>query len=324
MPSYFLVSLSNRANLELCMKHGLAGFTNSVNGLWAFLDIEEGDYVSFLYGARAHNLYRVVAKQALSDAADLPPWPPVTFKRSGRTYYFPFRLHLEPLREFHESLVRAEFAYVAENLLLRGGYAKTQFQADQTTLQAASQMGTLGPGPIERLALDTPGFTPRLVFNRSTVAPPMMYFLQETIVQVALKKYLSNSGNLSRLLGDAGITDVRPDDLEVLGERALPEGHVDILLKEKVPVGTSNQIVIEVKRGKAGPEHVTQLSSYVQQVGRECRAGVLVAGGYTRAAIQAADASGVKSLIYSLGGLAPSGSYTLSELVQALTLEAVS
>lgn len=54
---------------------------------------------------------------------------------------FPYRLHLQLLRRFDESLVRQEFRYVAENLLLRGGYAKTHFQADQTTLQNVSQLG---------------------------------------------------------------------------------------------------------------------------------------------------------------------------------------
>ena len=41
-----------------------------------------------------------------------PSWKPVTFRR--RTYYFPFRLYLKPVREFCEPLVRPEFAYVAE------------------------------------------------------------------------------------------------------------------------------------------------------------------------------------------------------------------
>ncbi len=98
MSDYFLVSLSNRENLELCVKYNLAGFTNSTNGLWTFFDIEVGDYISFsygfLYGARVRNLYRVAKKVAYKSAEKLPPWPPITF-RSKRTYYFPFRLFLK-------------------------------------------------------------------------------------------------------------------------------------------------------------------------------------------------------------------------------------
>jgi hypothetical protein len=73
MPNYFLVSLSNYVNLELCIKHGLAGFTNSSNGFWTYLEIDEGDFISFLYGAKAWNLYRVKSKVALKEASTLPP-----------------------------------------------------------------------------------------------------------------------------------------------------------------------------------------------------------------------------------------------------------
>jgi hypothetical protein len=73
MPSYFLLSLSNRTNLDLCLKHSLAGFTNSANGFWTYLEIDEGDFVSFLHGARAWNLYQVRSKVALRNAAHLPP-----------------------------------------------------------------------------------------------------------------------------------------------------------------------------------------------------------------------------------------------------------
>lgn len=126
--AYFFLSLSNKTNLELCIRHALAGFTNSINGVWTWSEIQEGDFVSFLYGAKAHNLYEVKEKEAIKNAENLPPWEPVTFKMSGLTYYFPFRLKLKPIRKLNESLVRTEFAYVAENLLLRGGYRKTHFQ----------------------------------------------------------------------------------------------------------------------------------------------------------------------------------------------------
>src|SRR5918999_3811343 len=159
MPNYFLVSLSNYINLELCIKHALAGFTNSSNGFWTYLEIDEGDFISFLYGAKAWNLYRVKSKVGLKEAGTLPPWPSVTFRVSGQTYYFPFRLHLEPVRVLQESLLRAEFAYVARNLLLRGGYYKTHFQADQTTLQHVSQMGSPYSGTIKALPVNAVSFT---------------------------------------------------------------------------------------------------------------------------------------------------------------------
>jgi len=149
--NYYLIAVSNKKNLELCMKYGLAGFTNSINGAWAFLDINVGDFISFIYGARVFNLYKVSKKIAIENAENLPPWDTIKFKETGKTYYFPFRFELELIREFNEMLVRYEFTYIAENLLLRGGYRKTHFQADQTTLQNVSSLGKVANKKTEKL-----------------------------------------------------------------------------------------------------------------------------------------------------------------------------
>src|SRR5258708_452002 len=114
-PCYFLVAVSTRENLELCIKFALAGFLSGENGAWTYSEIEKGDFVSFLYGARAHNLYRVARKEALRGSEDLPPWKPLSFKPGGKAYAFPFRLNLQPIRSFVEPIVRTEFLYVAEN-----------------------------------------------------------------------------------------------------------------------------------------------------------------------------------------------------------------
>ncbi|MEM2900375.1 MAG: hypothetical protein QXT63_06240 [Thermoplasmata archaeon] len=174
--AYFLISVSNRTNLELCIEYALAGFTNSINGLWTFMEIQEEDYISFLYGAKVFNLYKVIKKEAIKNADILPPWPSITFKMSGKTYYFLFRLYLKPLRKFIEPMVRPEFAYVAENLLLRGGYRKTHFQADQTTLQTVSQIGTVYNTPIKNLSLGNyETFTPFLTWNKNLTSPPEIF-----------------------------------------------------------------------------------------------------------------------------------------------------
>lgn len=54
--SYFLVSLSTHENLELCLKYALAGFPSGESGAWTFCEINEGDFISFLYGAKICNL----------------------------------------------------------------------------------------------------------------------------------------------------------------------------------------------------------------------------------------------------------------------------
>src|SRR2546422_11152774 len=63
-----------------------AGFPSGESGAWTFCEIQQGDFVSFLYGARAHNLYKVAKREAIVDAAHVPPWKPLTFKESGKTY----------------------------------------------------------------------------------------------------------------------------------------------------------------------------------------------------------------------------------------------
>ncbi len=158
MPNYFLVSLSTRNNLDLCLKYGLAGFPSSHNGFWTYLEIDEGDFISFLYGAQIWNLYRVKEKLALQGANKLPPWPPVVGRK--QKYYFPFRLKLEPLRYIRESLVRSEFAYVAGNLLPRSGYRKTHFDADQTTLQMVSHMGEPYVETVDDVCISADPLTP--------------------------------------------------------------------------------------------------------------------------------------------------------------------
>lgn len=313
--AYFLISVSNRTNLDLCIKHALAGFTNSINGLWTFVEIQEGDFVSFLYGARVFNLYKVLRKVALKNADTLPPWLPVTFRMSGKTYYFPFRLYLSPIREFTEPMVRPEFAYVAENLLLRGGYRKTHFQGDQTTLQALSQMGDLYNGAVACLSMnDSETFTPMLTWNRELISPPELFYFQELILQSLIRRWLSRDSNLQALLDCAGLNSLQAKDFEVLGEKALPEGHIDILIKDRIPTGYSRKIILEVKTGAATPRDVAQLRNYMNELGQECVAGMLVCRAFSRKVRSEAENNGVGCAAYSIGQISEHETYPLDVL----------
>jgi len=270
IPSYFLIAVSNRENLDLCLNHMMAGFPNSINGAWVFCDVEVGDFVSFLYAAHAYGLYRIRKKVAILNAERAPPWKPLKF-RSGRMYYFPFRLLLEPVRDFKESLIRAEFAYVAENLLLRGGYAKTHFQADQTTLQSASQLGRpVGQVPPRSPSLDEyETFTPKFTSDKKRVNMSDTFPFREVILQTLIRKYLSLSDNLSRFLQYMDVMDISPQELEILGEKALPEGHVDILIKERIPIGKAKVVIVEVKVHRAALKDIEQTFLQVLQVLQE-------------------------------------------------------
>jgi len=322
-PSYFLISVSTRENLELCISHALAGFPSGESGAWTFCEIAEGDLVSFLYGARAHNLYRVTKREAIRDAQHFGPWPPLTFRETRRTYYFPFRLRLEPIRSFSESLVRAEFAYVAENLLLRGGYSKTHFQADQTTLQSASQLGELMEGQPAPLAMgEYATFDPRFARVKGLANAPEITRFRETILQSVIKRYLASEFNLGNLLTGISFDVIPAAELEVLGEKAIPQGHIDILLKRRVPVGSDFKIPIEVKTKKALPKDLSQLLGYMNELRGECPIGMLIANEFHKQVMQSARKLNVRLVRYSLAdkvGNAP----TFEELHQSLRLEPI-
>lgn len=322
--AYFLVSVSNRTNLELCLKHSLAGFTSSINGVWTFLEIQEGDFISFLYGARVFNLYRVASKKAIKNAEAIPPWPSVTFSMSGKTYYFPFRLELDPIRELREPLVRAEFAYVAENLLLRGGYRKTHFQADQTTLQAVSQMGELYSRPVERLVLNNcETFIPLFTLDRRTTSPPEVFPFSELILQTIVRRYLASPRNLSKVLTLMGLSHLDASKFEVLGEKAFPEGHVDILAKEATPFGLASRIVIEIKLSSARVPDVAQINGYVQELGKECVGAVLIARDFPTGVLRRAQEEKVQTLTYSIGPFADSEHFSFEEAQDTFSVKEV-
>ncbi len=302
--SYFLLAVSTRVNLDLCIKHALAGFTDSISGFWTYLDIDEGDFVSFLYGAQVHNLYQVARKTAYKDADKLPPWPPLVLQPSGLTYFFPFRLELRPVRSLVESLVRAEFAYVAENLLLRGGYRKTHFQADQTTLQYVSQLGVPSSGSVEPLEMQgAETFIPHVAIGTRGANPPYSFPLRELIVQSLLRKHLSVPENLRAFLTSAEVHGMDVHGLEVLGEKAFPEGHIDLLIKESTPMGISRKVVVEVKLRAAASSDIRQLKLYLNQLDEECLGAVLVAGELGKRVRKKAAEEGIACAIYRLEGL---------------------
>lgn len=317
-PSYFLISVSNRLNLDLCLRYALAGFTNSVNGLWTFLDISDGDYISFLYGARVKNLYKVERKLAFKNAANLGPWPSVTFRMSGNTYYFPFRLFLKQEREFDEPMVRPEFSYVAENLLLRGGYRKTHFQADRKTLSAVSEIGSVSDNDHENWEVEPDIFEPKIVFQRELQRIPEKLFFQEVILQSLIRKKLKDS-ILGKVLPSFSL-NIPAEEFEVLGEKALPEGYVDIFIKQKYPAGINKFILAEVKTGKSQKKEMTQLRGYLDEFRRDSAGALMIAREFPRISSPRPD---ILFLKYSFDHLDRSCEYTYDQLEEMLRLEII-
>ena len=320
-PSYFLLSVSTRENLDLCLKYALAGFPSGESGAWTFCEIEQGDFVSFLYGARVHNLYRVTQREAIIGAENLPPWKPLIFTETRATYFFPFRLRLQPLRIFVEPIARSEFFYVAENLLLRGGYRKTHFQADQTTLQNVSEMGTAtteAPEPLVLPKYDT--FKPRFTQNRELVNAPEVCRYREAILQSAIRRHLAVGENLKSLLSALSIKGITVGELEILGEKALTQGHIDLLLKERVPIGSSTKIPIEVKTKKGRAKDILQLQGYMDEMRGECPAGLLIAADFAKQGFAIPSDCQIRLVRYAMKTnlqLSP----TFEEIYESLVLE---
>ncbi|MHC1589726.1 MAG: PDDEXK family nuclease [Candidatus Hecatellaceae archaeon] len=321
--SYFMIAVSTRENLELCLKYSLAGFPSNKNGAWAYSEIQENDRVSFLYGARVHNLYVVRNKLCLeNDDSELPGWKPLEFgygKKLGR-YTFPFRLELEPLRKFDEPLTRVEFSYVAENLLLRGGYRKSHFQADRTDLGHASRLGSIAEDHAQWPSYTNPFFEPRFTFNKSLVNEPKVFLFWEQLLQAAIRRYLCNKKKLEDFLKALTIDLLYADELEVLGEKSLPRGYVDILIKEAIPTGISRKIIIEVKRGNATAKSFEQLEAYKQELGKECIAAVLIAQKINEKLKRKFQS--IKAVEYHIGSLP--NTFTFPELVKAINLHVFS
>jgi len=300
------------------MKYALAGFTNSINGLWTYLDIEEGDYISFLYGARVRNLYKVIKKVAYKNAENLPPWPPVTFKMSGNTYYFPFRLFLKQEREFDEPMVRPEFSYVAENLLLRGGYRKTHFQADTITFYNVSEMGKPFDGRTDSLDLKAETFEPKITFRREFQKIPEKFYFKELILQSLVRKKMRDL-IFNEILNHFNI-DNKHDEFEILGEKALPEGFVDIFIKLKHPAGRNKYILVEVKTGRAQKRDIVQLKNYLREFSDEAVGGVLIAKDFPK---RLPDESKVLPVKYHFSQLNEDSTFTYKELLNLLHLEVI-
>ncbi|MEO0072157.1 MAG: hypothetical protein ABIK10_01775 [candidate division WOR-3 bacterium] len=297
--AYFLISVSNKTNLELCIKYALAGFTNSINGLWTFSELQEGDFISFIYGAKVFNLYTIERKEAIRNAEKIGPWPPVTFTMSRNTYYFPFRVFLKPLREFTESMIKPEFSYVAENLLLRGGYRRTHFQADRVTFHAVSQMGELYGTPIDEFKSNYKKFTPRFTLDKKDLNVPYVFYLHEIIIQSAIRQYLSKEKNLRFFFELTNLGNLSPEDFEVLGEKAFPEGHVDILIKEHSPKGYCRKIIVEIKKEALRNKDIDQLIMYTNELGKECECGVLIGKEVSNKVLKKAKNHRIECLIYT-------------------------
>ena len=110
----------------------------------------------------------------------------------------------------------------------------------------------------------------------------------------------------------------------MLGEKALTTGHVDILIKNRTPMGGSQKLVVEIKLNQAREKDVQQLMGYMDEMGKECRGGILVARGFPPSALRKMRANRIHAFTYDFENLDPEESYTFSEFRSKLRLNGVS
>jgi len=122
-------------------------------------------------------------------------------------------------------------------------------------------------------------------------------------------------------LRQISIDTLDASNLEVLGEKALAEGHIDILIKEAVPIGLARKIIIEVKTGLAKLQDVSQLGMYLDEMGSECLGGVFIAKDFSKKILQEARRRKISTFVYKLGIIESGILFTFNELKQSLFLD---
>ena len=213
-------------------------------------------------------------------------------------------------------MVRPEFSYVAENLLLRGGYRKTHFQADTITFYNVSEMGNSFNGKIEHIKLNSKSFEPKIVFRREFQKIPEKFYFRELILQSLVRKKIQFS-IFDQILEYFDI-DNSPEEFEVLGEKALPEGFVDIFIKLKHPTGRNKYILVEIKTGKANKKDIIQLKNYLGEFGNEAVGGVLIAKDFPKHSIEDSKIIMIKYYFDQLNDI---NEYSYNKLFELLNFE---
>ena len=129
-------------------------------------------------------------------------------------------------------------------------------------------------------------------------------------------------GNLRAFLAFLDLEVDNPEGLEVLGEMAIALGHIDLLMKQRVPLGSTFKIPIEVKTKRATPHDVSQLRAYMDELREDCQIGALVAADFAKTCARKAADAGIKLIRYTLTSDL-NQTPTFQEIFRGLTLDPV-
>ncbi len=182
-------------------------------------------------------------------------------------------------------------------------------------------MGDLYRKPVKSFATDNCStFTPYIAWKKTPGSTPENFPFREFLLQSLVRRHLSCKENLQRFFDLSGLGDLRAEDFEVLGEKALSEGYIDILIKDRSPVGRSRKIIVETKLNRVQRKDVDQLRIYMEEIGEECLGGFLIAGSFPKKVLQGYWTLGIRCFTYSFEGLNNSKEYSFNELWERFRL----
>lgn len=285
-PKFYVIALSGEGNLNICRSSFTAGFPDTANGRWAYLDIDEGDYVSMYFNGRLWDLYSVERKfippEYVGRLAKGTHAEDLVAVRSGERWtsigsepkiYFPYRLELARLEEtqFETNLVfSAGLERLGINLIPRVSLKKTHFQLSLNDLYKIFHHG--GDMKYKQVSFTSFIETTNRQFVIKAHQPGMPesgvtvndVTQQECYLQALLKKIFEMSwGEIAPALNFPNAS------VEFLSEQTVHGGEADIVVVSGGEKG--QELLIEIKndriinRGRLtsiGERAVNQVNGY--------------------------------------------------------------
>lgn len=256
---YFIVILSNEENLNKCLDNNIAGFPETDNGAWAYLDINEGDYLSFYYNGRIFNLYKVKEKfipekfkkerakgSEYEDPVALPNgdrWSAIKTKKDN--IYFPYRFSLQLIEEsdYATSLIfKQGFERLGINLVPRVSFKKSHFQLSiKDIMKSFNSTKTVSKGKY--FFIDD---FQEVFYRKDQVTPSKLQEIttKEIFLQTLLKRILEASiKKYKSFINLNSINELEFNELEFFSEQTVYGGEADLVIANDL----KNLAFIEVK-----------------------------------------------------------------------------
>jgi len=149
--------------------------------------------------------------------------------------------------------------------------------------------------------------------------PPRVFRLREILIQSLARQKLKDPAIQAALYAGSPSQNGSHPTLEVLGEKGIPEGLIDILLKDPHPTDQLREWILEVKVHRPARADVAQLVHYVEVLGPDCIGAALIAPEFPSS--RTLRPPSVQFVRYDFGGLDIGSPHTFAELEGHFRLE---